>query len=104
MTWWERVMLYFFPDHHPKADQSERVEAALEQLGEARQRAVTAAGGVEREARAHRSAIEGERMRIRARIESQAARSPVKPTSEVRSLVEATLRRMSEGAERQREH
>ncbi|TXN78280.1 hypothetical protein [Methylobacterium sp. WL8] len=92
MSLWERVMLHFFPRHHPDAPEaSKQVDAAFERMVCARIQVGEVAGEVAQTARAHHERVQVERQKIRQRTAETAAKYPTGRTSEIRNLVEDML-------------
>ena len=91
MSLWERVMLHFFPKHHPAPEASKKVDAAFERMVCARIQVGEVAGEVAQTARAHQQRVQVERLKIRERTAETAAKYPTGRTTEMRALVEEVL-------------
>lgn len=91
MRIWERVMLHFFPTHHPAPDTSRQVDAAFERMICSRRQASEAAGEAAASARSHHARVQAERTKIRQRTAETAARYPTGRTSEMRASVDDAL-------------
>lgn len=79
--------------------QARRVDAALARALDAQVRAGRAAEAVATAARKHVDRMEETRQRIQAATEDLRGSRPCPPTSEVRALMEETIRRMRDEGE-----
>ncbi|KQP52989.1 hypothetical protein ASF34_01040 [Methylobacterium sp. Leaf106] len=100
MTWWERIMMTFFPRHHPPEDQSTRLKHAVAGMLSAQRGTAEESQGVKAAARRDLTEIRAESGRIRARTNAQREKARPGQTSEARSLVDDMLRGMERPSSR----
>lgn len=93
MTWWERIMLVFFPRHH-REDHSARLKHAVDVILTAQSSTAEESKGVQAAATRDLKEIRAESGRIRARTHAQSEKAHPGQTSEARCLVEEMLRGM----------